>query len=314
MTACVALALCGRCAVSVDPGITDDAEQLRQLMHREEVVTAVTTTLVYHAHPEFPWPDHVLFLDAEREESDPMRFALLLGAAWLAPAFAVHWLLPRERGDGGGGGITSEDGRPRCAVLNGTELMLQTEMLRGTDLMREGEVLLNLSGFTSPEGYLAGLWAPLLRGIPLLIPTPGDGPPEVCFRPDDAAPDLAVGSPESAAGLAAGPWGPSLRVYLHTGETCPGAPEEFPACRCFAPLSLGGFVAVSMPDPPMLTSTAEPQAGWRQGSCGRLLTGVRASEDCAGLLLELPGGRRLILPAGSRIDEDSFLFLNSAAS
>jgi acyl-[acyl-carrier-protein]-phospholipid O-acyltransferase/long-chain-fatty-acid--[acyl-carrier-protein] ligase len=313
VTACVALALCGRGAVSVDPAVPCNAAQLRQLMHKEGVVTAVTTTAVHHAHPEFPWPDHVLFLDAEREESDPLRFALLLGAAWLAPAFAVHWLLPRERGDGGGGGITTEDGQPRCAVLDGRELMLQTEMLRGTDLMREGEALLNLSGFSCPEGYLAGLWAPLLRGIPLMIPAPGDGPPEACFRPDDAAPDLAVGPPAAAAGLAAGAWGPSLRVYLHTGESCPGVPEGFPGCRCFAPFSLGGFVSVSMPDPPMLTSTAEPQAGLRHGSCGRLLTGVSASDDGSGLLLELPGGRRLLLPQGSRIDDDSFLFVNSAA-
>jgi hypothetical protein len=64
----------------------------------------------------------------------------------------------------------------------------------------------------------------------------------------------------------------------------------------------------------MLTSTAEPQAGFRHGSCGRLLTGVSASDDGAGLLLELPGGRRLLLPQGSRIDDDSFLFLNSAES
>jgi hypothetical protein len=41
---------------------------------------------------------------------------------------------------------------------------------------------------------------------------------------------------------------------------------------------------------------------------------VSASDDGSGLLLELPGGRRLLLPQGSRIDDDSFLFLNSAES
>jgi acyl-[acyl-carrier-protein]-phospholipid O-acyltransferase/long-chain-fatty-acid--[acyl-carrier-protein] ligase len=314
VTACVALALCGRCAVSVNPGLPCDAGSLRQLMEQEGLATAVTTTPMFHAHPGFPWPDHVLFLDAEREESDPLRFALLLSASWLAPAFAVRWLLPREGREGGGGGISVQDGQPLCGVLSGPELMLQTEMLRGTDLMREGEVLLNLSGFSSPEGYLAGLWAPLLRGIPLMIDLAGTGPAEDSFRPDDCAPDLAVGAPEAAARLAGGAWGKSLRVYLHTGESCPGVPDDFPSCRCLAPTGVGGFVSVSMPDPPMLTSTAEPQAGTQPGSCGRLLTGVRASVSADGLLLELPGGRRVVLPSGSRIDDDSFVYTSAAAS
>ncbi len=65
-----------------------------------------------------------------------------------------------------------------------------------------------------------------------------------------------------------------------------------------------------MPDPAMLTSTAEPQAGWRAGSCGRLLTGVQCvvGED-GGMELRLPGGRVLVMPEGAWVDEERFLFL-----
>ena len=70
------------------------------------------------------------------------------------------------------------------------------------------------------------------------------------------------------------------------------------------------ILAAPIPDPPLLTSTAEPQAGRREGSCGRLLPGLvfRQREDCS-VVCVLPFGREVLLPDGAWLDGDGFLFV-----
>ncbi|RFC49594.1 MAG: 1-acyl-sn-glycerol-3-phosphate acyltransferase/MFS family permease [Verrucomicrobia bacterium] len=302
VTVVTALVLGGRVPVVIDVGLADEPGDLAAVMEEAGVRTVITRVAVRAALPGFPWPDHVLDVQGELEEPDSLGQAMDLAAAWVAPGVVMGWMLPEPRGTGGCGGIYREGGRVCCAVLSGEELMMQTEMLRGTDVMREGERLLNVEGMATPLGYVAGLWGPLLRGIPLMLM-----PRVVSGEARERAlgqhlPSVVVGSAELAmAGL-------RHQVVGDGGETGEGA--GFQRSRCHAPAEAGGIVAVSMPDPAMLTSTAEPQAGWRAGSCGRLLTGVQCvvGED-GGMELRLPGGRVLVMPEGARVDEERFLFL-----
>jgi hypothetical protein len=302
VTVVTALVLGGRVPVVIDMGLADEPGDLAAVMEEAGVRTVITRVAVRAALPGFPWPDHVLDVQGELEEPDSLGQAMDLAAAWVAPGVVMGWMLPEPRGTGGCGGIYREGGRIRCGVLSGEELMMQTEMLRGTDVMREGERLLNVEGMATPLGYVAGLWGPLLRGIPLMLM-----PREVSGEARERAlgqhpPSVVVGSVELAMA------GVRHQLVGDGGEAGEGV--GFQMSGCHAPAEAGGIVAVSMPDPAMLTSTAEPQAGWRAGSCGRLLTGVRCVVgENGGMSLVMPGGRVLEMPEGARVDEERFLFL-----
>lgn len=73
------------------------------------------------------------------------------------------------------------------------------------------------------------------------------------------------------------------RLLAATGAVaCPGLTDEF----------TGRLIAVSLPDPPLGSRTAEPQRGLRSGSPGRLLPGLNPS----------------LVPTGWTMDGDDFLF------
>ena len=91
----------------------------------------------------------------------------------------------------------------------------------------------------------------------------------------------------------------TLRVFLHwnaTGEplaepvaaaltTATGA-ADCPGLTCEA---AGTVVAVSLPDPPRSTRTAEPQTGRKPGSPGRLLPGLLTEAIPPGWTLDESG-------------------------
>lgn len=97
------------------------------------------------------------------------------------------------------------------------------------------------------------------------------------------------------------------RFYDFSDGAVPVETERFP-CHAVA----GVVVAVSMPDPPLALETSLPQAGRRAGAVGRLLPGIVAMTLAGGRLrLEGPSlpDEGVVLPAGSRIDGEGFLFV-----
>jgi acyl-[acyl-carrier-protein]-phospholipid O-acyltransferase/long-chain-fatty-acid--[acyl-carrier-protein] ligase len=71
----------------------------------------------------------------------------------------------------------------------------------------------------------------------------------------------------------------------------------------------GVVIAMSMPNPPQQAATILEQHGSRAGSVGRLLPGIEVTEDGATFFGPTFAGGCCDVPAGTRFDERSFVFL-----
>jgi acyl-[acyl-carrier-protein]-phospholipid O-acyltransferase/long-chain-fatty-acid--[acyl-carrier-protein] ligase len=313
VTTNVALILAGKTAVNIAPAAAMDPEALRALLSEQGIGSVVTRVSMQAALPDFPWPDHVLDIESEMEEVDELHLLADTAVAWLLPRFMLKWLVPLSSEYGGAGFVFQSPQGPQLSVITGPELLAQTEMLRGTDLLREGDRLLCSAPLASSAGTIIGLWSTLLRGLPCLPVDPGltDARLEVALSRQMGT--CAMGNAAFAGKLSRvlHNSGSSLRSFIQYGDCLTRVEvEEMQVFPCLADNAGAAILAVSMPDPPLLTSTAEPQSGSLPGSCGRLLPGVRVhmGED-ASVVCILPFGRKIMLPAGTRVDDEGFVFL-----
>jgi acyl-[acyl-carrier-protein]-phospholipid O-acyltransferase/long-chain-fatty-acid--[acyl-carrier-protein] ligase len=312
VTANTALIFAGKTAVNIAPDAAGNPDALRALLREHGISSVVTSVAARRELPDFPWPDHVLYLESELEEVDELYLVADTAVAWLAPRFALRWWMPRSSHRSGAGFVFAGPNGPLYSSLAGQELLAQAEMLRGTDLLREGDRLLFAAPVASAAGTIIGLWSTLLRGLPHL-PVPASTTeaelPLVLARHE---PTCALGDQGFAAQLGASVADLSrpLRLVILT-EPAPFAAGTGPLiCPCLADNSAPAIVAVSMPDPPAMHSTAEPQAGSHTGSCGRLLPGVRTFMENDGTIrCTLPFGRQVLLPKGTSINDEGFVFL-----
>lgn len=89
-------------------------------------------------------------------------------------------------------------------------------------------------------------------------------------------------------------------------------PPQILHCPCYEREGL--VIAMSMPDPPAGVETSSPQFGSKQGTLGLLLPGfyIEVSNE-NDMILHGPalGEKGMVLPAGSRCDEQGFLTISS---
>jgi acyl-[acyl-carrier-protein]-phospholipid O-acyltransferase/long-chain-fatty-acid--[acyl-carrier-protein] ligase len=313
VTANVALIFAGKTAVNIAPAAASDPEALRALLEDHGIGSVVTTVSMRDRLPGFPWPDHVLYVESEMEEVDELYLLADTAVAWLLPRFALRWFMPRSGEYGGAGFVFAGPQGPQLSVITGPELMAQTEMLRGTDLLREGDRLLCSAPMASAAGTIIGLWSTLLRGLPCLPVAPGLTASKLHAVLSRQNGTCALGDGAFARKLTRvlHESGKSLRSFIQYGASRTSAEvEEIKVYPCLSDDAGAAILAVSMPDPPLVTSTAEPQDGSRPGSCGRLLPGVRfhREEDGTGVCV-LPFGRKVPLPTGARVDDEGFVYL-----
>lgn len=313
VTANAAVVFAGKVPVNISPETAADPAALRDLMHAEGIASVVTSAVTRAALPQFPWPDHVLLVEAELEEMDELYLLADTGIAWLAPRFTLQWWMPRHRTASGSGYIFMGDSGPHFACLDGRAILAQVEMLRGTHLLHDGDRLLCGAPYASAAGSLMGLWSSLLRGQPVLPVPDGLSAGDFANAAARLQGTLALGDAAFAARLhhARREGQRPLRAFLQTGSTpaAPPAPETV-VCPLLTGEEEGVLLAISMPHPPGTTSTAEPQNGWVEGSCGRLLPGVCSAVTESGVILTSPGAPRdTLLPPRTRIDDEGFVFL-----
>ncbi len=318
ITANAALVFAGKVPVNIAPEAAASPGALHELMQQEGITSVVTSVSTRAALPQFPWPDHVLAVEAELEEVDELYLLADTGIAWLAPRFTLHWWMPRWRASGGSGYIFQGPDGPCFSFVDGRGVLAQVEMLRGTHLLHDRDRLLCGAPYSSAAGSLIGLWSSLLRGQPVLPLPSGLG--ETDFANAVARMDgtLALGDAAFAERLcrASREDQRTLRAFLQIGHVAasPPSPETL-VCPLLTGESEGVLLAISMPHPPALTSTAEPQNGWMEGSYGRLLPGVRAAVTDYGVILTSPGATKdSLLPPRTRIDDEGFVFLPAKAA
>ena len=310
VTANVALVLAGKVAVNIAPGDADGESALRAVMQEHGISTVVTTGATRDMLPQFPWPDHVLYVESELEEVDELHLLEDTGVAWLLPRFALRWMKLRTEGEAGVGYIAATPQGPQFTEITGTELLAQTEMVRGTGALREGDRLLCAAPAASAAGMVLGLWSALLRGLTYLPVPAGLRVAELRQVLARQAGNRVVGHADFAIELAAaGEDLSALRSFLLCGEN-PSAItlSGTVVCPCLTNEAAGAVLTISMPNPPLPTSTAEPQSGVREASAGRLLPGIVVLPGEEPVCV-LPGGRQVTLPRGTYVDDEGFVFL-----
>lgn len=274
---------------------------LGRLLRRARIQSVVSQAAVRAQFPEAPWPDHFLYFQSEMDELDDLHLLGDCAFATLAPA-ALRRLRMDWRGEGNDGlgwiGV-SENGSLRLTLMTDHEVLRQVEAVRATDLLRESDRLLCGLSPASAGGNTA-LWSCLLRGIPLIYGAEGDA-----GRADrwcaEYHPTLALGGNELADGLAEAGAGAGVRAFLSWNDSGEALPEAAShrlldatgavACPGLTDEISGCLLAVSLPDPPLGSRTAEPQRGLQPGSPGRLLPGLDPS----------------VLPAGWEMSENDFV-------
>jgi acyl-[acyl-carrier-protein]-phospholipid O-acyltransferase / long-chain-fatty-acid--[acyl-carrier-protein] ligase len=294
----LALKLAGKVPVLLPPALLSGGG-LREFLEQENIRSVVSHTWLRAAHPDAPWPDHFLDVHAEMEETDDLH---LLGdfafAALATPT--VQRLRGEWRGSQDGvGWILLEQGGGWSLILSpDREVLARTGMLQGVDLLRQGDVVLSCYSLASAGGQ-ALLWSCLMRGLPLVLAPPAADPRIGSAWRAEYEPTVAAGDAGLAGALAVP--GPPLRLFLHwtpDGAAMDAAARDLltttagtEVCEGLTHEASGALVAASLPHPPLATSTAEPQYGWRAGSPGKLLPGL------------LPDA----LPRGWRQDETGFV-------
>ncbi len=284
-----ALVLAGKTAWQLSPGIT-----LPSLLQSEGITTVITSLKMRQETPGFPWPDHLLDITTEMQEIDEFYVIADSALACLAPAFLMSL---RVRVTGGGLAGGGEAGR--TFRMSGGEVLIQTEMLRGTDLFHDRDRLLCTAPLYEVEGTVAGVWTPLLHGASIM---PAERHARDLRRSaGEFSPNIALGG-EGTDSLLSEPVRAFLCIPPPRGTDLP--PDTYPC------MSREAMLTISMPHPPAVTSTSEPQAGSAYGSVGRLLPGIRhdSGNSPDSLTLTLPDTRSITLSGAWRVDEQGFLF------
>lgn len=297
----LALKLAGKVPVLLPPALLG-MPGLGDLLARERIGSVVSHTRLRAAHPDAPWPDHFLDLQAEMEELDDLQVLGDFGFAALATEALCRVRVEWRQGQDGLGWMTPGlEGGLALTVISDHTMLAQGQMLRSTDLFRQSDEVLSSQPLASAGGQ-ALLWSCLGRGLPLVLAPETADPRMGAAWLAEYEPTLAMGGPAMARALAVP--GTVLRAFLHWTPSG-GALDPVHAtaltsatgavvCEGLTHESAGTLVAVSLPDPPRSTRTAEAQTGNVPDSPGRLLPGLLPEALPPGWQLEETGYVRKI--------------------
>ena len=292
----LALKLAGKVPVLLGEALLMDPA-LPAFLQAEGIGSVVSQAWLRAQHGEAPWPEHFLDLQAEMDELDDLQILGDYAFAALATGSLRRLRVEWQDGQDGLGWISGKrDAGLFLTSLPDEALLAQVEMLRSVDLFRQTDTILSTHPLATTGGQVL-LWSCLVRGLPLVLAPP------VADRRHGAAwhaeyqPDIIMGN--AAAAWAFSVPGSGFRAFLHwTPDGVPLAAATAEAltsatgaivCEGLTCESSGSLVAVSQPDPPLYTRTAEPQAGQMPGSPGRLLPGLLPEAVPPGWHLEEQG-------------------------
>jgi acyl-[acyl-carrier-protein]-phospholipid O-acyltransferase / long-chain-fatty-acid--[acyl-carrier-protein] ligase len=303
--ASVAVVMAGKVAVIVDPAVPHLPADLH---------TVITSVADRERSPAFPWSDHVLDLQTELEEIDELHLMADIALVWAMPALGMKLRLRlahlgHEHDECGAGYVTRDGHR---VDLTGHDLLLQSEMIRGTDLLRGTDTLLIAQNPASSAGLILGLWTGLLRGLTFITTAPSLTTAKLARLSSQIEPTVAIGSADFATTFQT-IQSPRTRLIIATDGPPYSATEPSAPYPLVADDLSGGIYAISLVNPPLATSTAEPQFGRKENGYGKLLPGVEvlSQPHPAPPILRHPNGRTHTLPEGLWIDPDGFILIAS---
>jgi acyl-[acyl-carrier-protein]-phospholipid O-acyltransferase / long-chain-fatty-acid--[acyl-carrier-protein] ligase len=256
-----------------------------------EIQTVLSADAVREKVKDFPWPERTLDLKKEMAAMGGKKAVLpwLLGA-WLLPnqLFANLLRLPK-RGDREEAGLlftSGSSGEPKGVVLTHRNILANCWQISSLSILPDTAVILACLPIFHSFGFTVTLWYPMLRGCRVVsVPSPLDTRKVVdAIREEEVT--VMVGAPTFLRPLLKRATSADLRslnLVVSGAEKMPmdlydGFRQQFhlQIMQGYGLTETTPVTNVNQPDPPVPTSTAEPQPGKRLGSVGRMLPGLTA--------------------------------------
>lgn len=256
-----------------------------------EIKTVITADAMRAKVPNFPFPENTLDLKREIEAMGGKKAIL----PWLLAAFLLpnQWIadllgLPRT-GDNDEAGLlftSGSSGEPKGVVLTHRNILSNCSQVSSLSILPDSAVIVGCLPVFHSFGFTVTMWYPILRGCRVVtLPSPLDTRKIVEAIQQEKA-TVMVGAPTFIRPFLK----KATKEELKSLDLVVTGAEKLPMDLYESFLSQFGIevlqgygltettpvASVNQHNPPVTTSTAEPQEGKRTGSVGRLMPGMTA--------------------------------------
>ena len=277
--------------VPVNLNFTAGRSALEMSLKIAGIATVITADAVRAKLPAFPWPDRTLDLKTELAAAGGKN-ALIpwLLAAWVLPNQLCASLLRLPKvGDRAEASVlftSGSSGEPKGVVLTHRNIFANCTQISSLSILPESCTLLASLPVFHSFGCTVTLWYPMLRGCRVVtVPSPLDTRRIVdSIREEQAT--VMLGAPTFIRPILrkAQPFElKSLELVVTGAEKLPDdlyhaflATFHLEILQGYGLTETSPATNLNQPDPPVVTSTSEPQAGKRFGAVGRMMPGLTA--------------------------------------
>jgi len=255
-----------------------------------EIKTVISAEAMKVKFPNFPWPEDTLDLRGEIEAVGKGRILLWLAAVYTLPNQLIPVLLglPKNGGDEEASLLftSGSSGEPKGVVLTHRNLLANCWQISSLSILPDTATVLACLPLFHSIGSTVTIWYMMLRGCRVVtVPGPLDTRKIVDGVREESA-TVLIGAPSFLRPLLkkAEPGElRSLELVVSGAEKMPlelydAFMEQFhiEILQGYGLTETTPVTNINQHNPPITTSTAEPQLGKRVGSVGRMLPGLTA--------------------------------------
>jgi acyl-[acyl-carrier-protein]-phospholipid O-acyltransferase/long-chain-fatty-acid--[acyl-carrier-protein] ligase len=277
--------------VPVNLNFTAGRSALEASLRMAGIRTVISANVMKSKVPNFPWPERTLDLREEIAAAGGKKAIL----PWLIAAFVLpnQWcaaLLGLAKvGDRREAGLlftSGSSGEPKGVVLTHRNILANCAQISSLSILPESCRLLGCLPVFHSFGFTVTMWYPMLRGCQIVtVPSPLDTRKVIDAISEEEA-TVLIGAPTFVRPILKKAEPGELRTLDLVVTGAEKLPEDLyrgfmdrfhiEILQGYGLTETTPAANINQPDPPIVTSTSEPQEGKRMGSVGRMMPGMTA--------------------------------------